>query len=341
MVHKVPFGKTQHGEQVDAYMLENENRFAATVMTYGAAITSIIAPDRHGELADVVLGFDSLAGYERADNPYFGATCGRYANRIHLSRFTLEGRVFHLAANDGLNSLHGGTTGFDKVVWNAVAEDDAVRMWRTSPDGEEGYPGNLQVKVRFTLDGENALCIDYTATTDRTTVLNLTNHSYFNLAGSGTIRNHLIRIHADRYTVVDDDAIPSGERRGVSGSEMDLWTPVAIGARIDEVQGMGYDHNYCLNSSNGSLAVAAEVADPGSGRTLTCLTTEPGIHFYTGNFLDGVPGKAGALYGKQEGFCLETQHFPDSPNKPDFPSTVLHPEKTYTQTCIYAFGVVE
>jgi aldose 1-epimerase len=333
-----PYGTTQHGEKVDLFRLENNKGTRVEIINYGATITSIFSHDREGALTDIVLGFDDITGYESADNPYFGATCGRFANRLKNGSFTLNGRSYQLAKNDGENALHGGLQGFDKHVWEAHVNADALVLKRLSPDGEEGYPGNLLVNVTFQLTEENELQIDYQAETDQPTFINLTNHSYFNLAGGGTIRDHQIQLHADHYTVVDETAIPTGELKPVADTEMDLRQLTAIGTHIDRVQGLGYDHNYCLNSNHGSLAIAANVVEPISGRTLTCLTTEPGIQFYSGNFLNGFTGKYGQIYHKQNGFCLETQHFPDSPNQPTFPSTRLEPEETYTQTCIYRFG---
>ena len=333
-----PYGTTQYGEKVDLFRLENQRGTVVEIINYGATIKSILTHDREGTLSDIVLGFDTILGYESSENPYFGATCGRYANRLKNGSFILDGMTYQLAKNDGENALHGGIRGFDKQVWEARVHADSLTLKHRSPDGDEGYPGTLLVEVTFQLTEKNDLRIDYQAETDQPTIINLTNHSYFNLAGGGTIRNHHIQIHADHYTVVDETAIPTGELRAVEGTEMDLRYSTAIGTYIDQVQGLGYDHNYCLNNTNGSLVIAAEVVEPVSGRTLTCLTTEPGIQFYSGNFLDGFKGKSGHTYHKQNGFCLETQHFPDSPNQPAFPSTRLDPKETYTQTCIYRFS---
>jgi aldose 1-epimerase len=338
-ITKESFGQTSDGQAVDAFIFENASGMKAKVVNYGATIVSVEVPDRNGKLADVALGFDDLEGYQGADNPYFGATCGRYANRIAEGRFSVDGIEYSLAINNGPNALHGGLVGFDKKVWDAGIIGESVKMSITSPDGEEGYPGTLKVELAYSLNDEGELRLDYTAKTDRKTILNLTNHSYFNLAGSGTTHNHVIRINADRYTVVDDFATPSGELRAVAGSEMDLLVPTPIGKNIDAVQGLGYDHNYCINqAAEGELTLAAKVAEPESGRTMECWTTEPGVQFYTGNFLDGIAGKGGAVYNGQEGFCLETQHYPDSPNQQHFPSTELSPGETYTQTCIYKFA---
>jgi len=339
-VIKEPFGQTTGGQAVDAFILENANGVKVKIINYGAAIVSVDAPDRHGQPADVVLGFDDMASYQSADNPHFGCCCGRYANRITKGKFTLDGIEYSLAVNNGPNALHGGLVGFDKKIWDAEIIGGTVQMSLTSPDGDEGYPGTLQVTLTYSLNNEGELRLDYTAETDQKTVLNLTNHSYFNLAGGGSVREHIIRINASRYTVVDDASIPTGEVRTVAGTEMDLRVPTPIGKNIDAVQGLGYDHNYCINqTAEGELTLAASVTEPDSGRTLECWTTEPGVQLYTGNFLDTVRGKGGSIYNKQYGFCLEAQHWPDSPNQPDFPSTELAPCQTYTQTCIYTFGV--
>ena len=340
-VYKEVFGTAADGTVVDVYTLENSGGMKVRLISYGATVVSIEVPGRDGSIDDVVLGFDTIEGYQSGANPYFGACCGRFANRIAKGRFSIDGESYSLAVNNGPNSLHGGLVGFDKRVWDAeVTGENAVEMSLVSPDGEEGYPGTLTVKLVYTLTDENELRLDYSASTDRKTILNLTNHSYFNLAGGGTIRDHVIRINADRWTVVDDDSTPLGELRPVAGTEMDLLTPTPIGKNIDQVQGLGYDHNYCINQSvPGELTLAAAVTEPGSGRTMECWTTEPGVQFYTGNYMEHIEGKKGSVYRKQEGFCLETQHFPDSPNHPDFPRAELSPGETYTQTTIYRFGV--
>jgi aldose 1-epimerase len=336
---KEPFGKTAAGQNVEAFSFANANGVKMKIINYGATIVSVVVPDRDGNMADVVLGFDDMAGYQSEGNAYFGACCGRCANRISGGKFMLDGVEYSLATNNGPNALHGGRVGFDKKIWNVEIIGDAVKMSLVSPDGEEGYPGTLKVEVTYRLSNDNELRIDYAAETDKKTVLNLTNHSYFNLAGGGLHYDHLMQINADRYTVVDDTAIPTGEVRVVGGTEMDFCTPKPIGARIDETY-EGYDHNYCINHvSEGDLTLAAKVVEPKSGRTLECLTTEPGVHFYAGNFLGSVVGKGGMVYNHREGFCLETEHYPDSPNHPEFPSTELAPGDTYTQTCIYKFGV--
>ena len=337
------FGVTKGGEEVAAFTLDNGHGVKVKVINHGATIVSVEAPDRAGNGADLVCGFDDVAGYESAANPYFGCVCGRYANRIAKGVFTLDGVDYSLAVNNGPNALHGGIVGFDKKTWAAVIVGDAVKMTLVSPAGEEGYPGTLTVELTYGLNADGELRLDYSATTDHKTVLNLTNHSYFNLAGAdgGSVHDQLIRINADRYTVVDDFATPSGELRAVAGTEMDLTVPTPIGERIAEVQGLGYDHNYCLNkTAAGELSLAAVAKDPKSGRTMECWTTEPGVQFYTANHVDHVPGKGGAVYNAQESFCLEAQHYPDSPNQPNFPTTALAPGETYKQTTIYKFGVM-
>jgi aldose 1-epimerase len=311
-------------------------------------VVSIHVPDRQGKMADVVLGFDNLDNYLR-NNPYCGAIVGRYANRIAKGRFPLDGVEYKLAQNDGPNSLHGGLKGFDKVAWKArelPQNQPTLELTYLSKDGEEGYPGNLSVKVVYSLTDSNELRVDYTATTDKDTVLNLTNHSYFNLAGQGNgdILKHEITINADRFTPIDETLIPTGELRKVEGTALDFRKPSAIGGRINENNeqlkfGKGYDHNYVLNRRGGRLTPAARVTEPESGRVVEVLTTQPGLQFYTGNFLDGkIHGKGGKVYGHRSAFCLETQHFPDSPNKPAFPSTALKPGQTYHETTIYKFS---
>jgi aldose 1-epimerase len=344
-VKRSEFGKMPDGQAVDLYTLTNRHGMQVAITNYGGRVVSWLAPDRHGEMADVVLGFDSLDGYLH-DNSYFGAIVGRYANRIGKARFMLDGTEFRLAQNDGPNSLHGGRKGFDKVLWKArplSTKEPSIELSYLSPDGEEGYPGNLSVKVVYSLTENNELRIDYTATTDKDTVLNLTNHSYFNLAGQGNgdILKHLMMINADRFTPIDDTLIPTGELRKVDGTPFDFRKPVAIGARINDSNeqlkfGMGYDHNFVLNRRGHSLTLAARVTEPNSGRVLEVLTTQPGLQFYSGNFLDGtIHGKGGKAYGYRSAFCLETQHFPDSPNKPQFPSTELKPGQTYHQITVY------
>lgn len=347
-IMKQGFGKTQEGATVELYTLRNAKGVQVSITNYGGIITSLVTPDRRGQPGDIVLGFDTLEGYLKG-HPYFGAIIGRYGNRIGQARFMLDGVEYKLAKNDGDNHLHGGLKGFDKVVWHAREYADTaghhLALHYRSRDGEEGYPGNLDVNVVYTLNDDNQLRIEYTATTDKPTVVNLTNHSYFNLAGEGDILGHVLRINADSFTPVDKGLIPTGELRPVKGTPFDFTTPTAIGARIhaDDEQlrfGRGYDHNFVLRGQAGTLREAAEVYEPRSGRLLRVLTTEPGIQFYSGNFLDGtLRGKGGRVYGHRSGFCLETQHFPDSPNKPQFPSAVLRPGQTYRSTTVFEFSV--
>lgn len=341
-IKKQAFGKTEDGKNVDLYTLTNSNGLKAEIITYGGIVTSLQVPDRNGKFADIVLGCDSPDEYAKSST-YFGALIGRFGNRIAKGKFTLNGVEYKLATNNGPNHLHGGIKGFDKVVWNAkqmqTDQGPALKLTYQSRDGEEGYPGNLSCTVIYTLTNNNELKISYEAKTDKATVINLTHHSYFNLGGhnSGDILGHELIINADRFTPVDKDLIPTGEIKPVKGTPMDFTKPMAIGSRIKQVQG-GYDHNYVLNSSDGSLALAASVYEPKSGRVMEIFTTEPGIQFYTGNFLDGSVKGKGAVYNKHNGFCLETQHFPDSPNKPNFPSVVLKPGEKYTQLTVHRFS---
>jgi aldose 1-epimerase len=348
-VARAPFGKTGNGQAVEIYTLTNAQGVEMRVITYGGIITSLKVPDRHGQFGDVVLGFDTLDGYLK-DSPYFGALIGRYGNRIAKGQFVLDGKTYTLATNNGPNHLHGGVKGFDKVVWNAVPGENAdgvsLTLTRTSPDGEEGYPGKLLVTVRYTLTDTNELAIEYRATTDKPTPVNLTQHSYFNLAAdAGDILGHELTIHATKYTPVDNTLIPTGELAPVQGTPFDFQKSTAIGARIDtdNVQlknGLGYDHNWVLDRSGPGLRAAARLAEPKSGRTLEIATTEPGLQFYSGNFLDGtITGKGGRVYGRRTGLCLETQHYPDSPNHPDFPSTILQPGQTYSSRTVLTFTV--
>jgi aldose 1-epimerase len=342
---RMDFGKTPEGTPVELYVLTN-GKMTAKVMTYGAILTELHVPDRNGKMADVVLGFDSLDGY-LAGHPHFGATTGRVANRIAKGRFTLDGTEYKLAVNNGPNSLHGGLKGFDKKVWKAEDASGpagaAVKLSYTSPDGEEGYPGNLDVSVTYTVTPDNELRIDYVATTDKATPINLTNHSYFNLAGpaSGPILDHELMLAADHYTAADDTLIPTGEIKPVSGTPLDFTKPMPIGARFDQLSGdpRGYDHNYVLRGEGKSPAFGARVYEPGSGRVLEMFTTEPGVQLYTANFLNGSLKGKGAVYSRYQGFCLEAQHFPDSIHHDNFPSTVLRPGEKYTQTTIYKFSV--
>ena len=342
-VQKLPFGAAD-GKPVDLYVLSNSKGMTAKVMTYGATITEIDAPDRQGALGDVVLGFDSLDGY-LSKEPFFGATVGRVGNRIAKGLFTLNGQTYKLATNDGPNHLHGGVKGFDKRVWNAEVvpgPDDSVRFSYLSADGEEGYPGNCSVSVVFTLTAENELRIEYSVTTDKDTPANVTNHSYFNLGGAdkGGILDNEVTINADRFTPVDATLIPTGELKPVAGTPMDFRTATPVGAHLQEVGGkpVGYDHNYVLNRDGEGLSLVATVHDPKSGRTLSVRSTEPGVQFYSGNFLDGsITGKKGVAYKQYWGLCLETQHFPDSVNHANFPSYVIKAGQTYRSTTVLGF----
>jgi len=348
-VARAPFGRTPAGEPVELFTLTNPQGIEVRAMSYGGIILSLRTPDRDGKLGDVVLGYDSLQGY-LDDSPYFGAIIGRYGNRIAKGRFTLDGATHVLATNNGPNHLHGGVRGFDKVVWTAepFTADSAVGVaFRyTSPDGEEGYPGTLQAQVTYTLTDDGQLIFDYVATTDRATPVNLTQHSYFNLAGAGSILDQELMIAAGHYTPVDSTLIPTGAIAPVDGTPFDFRTPTAIGARIEAEDpqlrnGLGYDHNFVLDRSGPGLAHAARVVDPTSGRTLDIWTTEPGIQFYSGNFLDGtLLGKRGQVYAHRSGLCLETQHYPDSPNQPTFPSTILRPGEEYRSRTVLGFGVI-
>ena len=345
------FGTMPNGQQVSLYTLTNANGAVAKITNYGAIVTELWMPDKNGKLADIVLGFDSLEGY-LGESPYFGTIVGRYGNRIGKGTFTLDGKTYTLAINNGENHLHGGLKGFDKVIWQATAgqagkDGVAVTLRYTSKDMEEGYPGNLSVMIVYTLTNANELRIDYTAATDKATVCNLTHHGYFNLAGqgNGTILNHELMLNADRYTPVDAGLITTGEILPVKGTPMDFTKPTAIGARIDNdfeqlKFGGGYDHNWVLNKKGSEMSLAATVYEPTSGRVMELRTNEPGVQFYAGNFLDGtLTGKGGKVYQYRYGFCLETQHYPDSPNKPDFPTTTLRPGQTYKTTTVYKFSV--
>jgi aldose 1-epimerase len=343
------FGDAESGKPVHMYDLINDSGMEVQIINYGGIVTSIRVPDRRGETADVVLGFNNLPDYH-PNSPYFGCIAGRFANRIAQGRFTLNGAAYALAQNNGPNHLHGGLIGFDKVVWSPepFATDSGVGLALTylSPDGEEGYPGNLLVRVTYTLKPDNALEISYRAETDRITILNLTNHSYFNLAGGGDILSHEIAIDANRFTPIDETLIPTGELRPVKDTPMDFRRAAPIGARIDDDDPQllfagGYDHNWVLNGAAGELRLAASVWEAETGRTLETYTTQPGVQFYTGNFLDGtLTGKDGIRYARRSGFCLETQHFPDSPNQPNFPSTTLEPGQQYQQTTVYKFATL-
>src|SRR5580704_4342971 len=335
------FGKTREGAAVRIYALTNKSGVEATSTNYGGRVVSLKMPDKTGAMGDVVLGFDSLEGYLN-ENPYFGALIGRYGNRIGHAQFTLDGVLYKVPKNDGDNSLHGGTRGFDKVVWTPrELPDGGLELTYLSKDGEAGYPGNCKVTVVYHLTDANELKIEYAASTDKDTVVNLTNHSYFNLSGGGDILGHMLTLTADRYTPVDSGLIPTGELKAVAGTPFDFRKSTAIGARIgqDDEQlqrGKGYDHNWVLNRGDAGLALAVRVKEPESGRVLEVLTTEPGVQFYTANNLDGsIKGKGGKVYGLRSALALETQHFPDSPNKPGFPSTVLKPGERFQSTTIY------
>jgi aldose 1-epimerase len=349
-VERSAFGATADGKTVNRFTLTSRAGGEVTVISYGATITSIRVPDRTGRRADVVHGFDTIDGYLGSE-PYFGAIVGRYANRIAKGRFTLDGAEYRLATNNGANHLHGGIKGFDKVLWSGESFErgDAVGVTfsYTSADGEEGYPGAVTVRVTYTFGPANELAVDYTATTDKATPINLTQHTYFNLAGDGDILGHVLSIDADRFTPVDEGLIPTGELAPVANTPFDFRTPTPIGARIEDghqqIQyGKGYDHNWVLADQPGSLRHAARLVDPSSGRTLDVATTEPGIQFYSGNFLDGtIKGKGGRVYQRRSGLCLETQHFPDSPNHANFPSTILRPGQTFQSKTTFTFGVTK
>lgn len=344
------FGQTSDRRNVDLYTLTNSNGLKAEIMTYGGIVLSLEVPDSSGNMGDIVLGYDALQGY--IDNsPYFGAIVGRYANRIGGAKFSLDGKEYILAANDGVNHLHGGKIGFDKVVWQAnpamTEYGPSLILSYTSQDGEEGYPGTLKCKVTYTLTNNNELKVEYSAVTDKNTICNLTQHSYFNLAGqgSGDILSHKLMINADKFTPIDETLITTGELRGVSGTVMDFTKPTAIGARVNEkdqqlIYGLGYDHNWVLNRQGEGMMLAARVSEPTSGRVMEVYTTEPGIQLYGGNFLDGtIKGKGGKVYNYRNAFCLETQHYPDSPNKPNFPTTTLLAGDEYSSTTVYKFSV--
>ncbi len=339
------FGNTPEGREALIYTLRNPRGMVAKVTEYGAILTELWVPDRNGRADNVVLGFDNLARYLKG-HPYFGATTGRVANRIAKGTFTLEGREYTLATNNGPNHLHGGTVGFDKRLWKSRAlpatdKEAAVEFSYVSPDGEEGYPGTLTVKVVYTLTADNELRIDYTATTDKATLVNLTNHSYYNLAGSGSVLEHLLTLNADRYTPTDSGLIPTGEIAPVQGTGLDFTKSTPLGTRIGEFMALakGYDHNFVINGGGGKLTWCARVEEPKSGRVMEVWTTEPGVQLYTANHLDGsITGLGGVAYRQHGGFCLETQHFPDAIHHPDFPSVVLRPGQTYHTSTVHKFS---
>ena len=346
-IQKQPFGVARNNTPVDLFILTNDNGITVKITNYGGIITSIVTPDRNGQPGDIVLGFDKLVGY-LGPHPFFGALVGRNANRTAGARFALDDVEYALAQNNGPNHLHGGLIGFDKVVWQAAEFADdvgvGVVLTYTSRDGEEGYPGNLAAQVTYTLNNQNELRVDYAATTDAPTVVNLTNHSYFNLAGSGTILDHVVTLNANRYTPVDATLIPTGELAPVEGTPMDFRQPTRIGERIDQPheqlqRGGGYDHNWVLNGLAGEMRHAATVSEPTSGRRMDVSTTQPGIQFYCGNMMpEQITGKGGNVYPRRGGLCLETQNFPDAVNQPTFPSPVLRPGERYAQSTLFRFG---
>lgn len=339
-----PFGTLPDGTQITQYTVDNGNGVTMKLIDYGAIVTSLEAPDKSGQPGEINVGFDNLESY-LGGTPYFGATVGRYANRIAGGKFTLDGKQYTLATNNGPNSLHGGEKGFDKVKWKATkiesGDQVGVQFDYTSPDGEEGYPGNLKVTVKYTLSRDNRLTMDYTATTDKATPLNLTNHNYWNLAGvgSGKVYDHQLKLEADSYLPVDDALIPTGEKTKVKGTPMDFTQFKKMGQEIQETGGdpVGYDHCYVLGEDTDDLRLAATVKEPTTGRVMEVWTTQPGIQFYSGNFLDGSKGNAGLK--QHEAFCLETQHFPDSPNQPKFPTTILKPGETFHEVTVHRFSV--
>jgi aldose 1-epimerase len=344
---KADFGKTKEGTAVQIFTLTNGKGMEAKIMTYGGIVVSLKAPDRKGAMADIVLGQESLKAYEENNSPFLGALIGRYGNRIAHAKFSLDGKEYRLEKNDGDNSLHGGPHGFNTKVWTPKQlPDGGLELTYVSKDGEGGYPGTLTLVAVYHLTENNELKIDYAASTDKPTVVNPTNHSYFNLkgAGNGDILDHVVTIYADRFTPVDAGLIPTGELKPVKGTPFDFTKPTVIGSRIEQNDeqlklGKGYDHNWVLNSGGGKLALAAKVEEPTTGRVLEVLTTEPGVQFYTGNFLDGsIKGKGGKVYARRNGLCLETQHFPDSPNQPKFPSTTLRPGQKFQSETVYRFS---
>jgi aldose 1-epimerase len=354
-ITKADFGKTPEGQNVEIYTLRNSHGMEARIITYGGIVQSLSVPDKNGKFADIVLGFDSLDGYVNPAYvkgcPYFGALIGRYGNRIGGAKFTLEGQTYTLAGNNGGNSLHGGLKGFDKVVWNVEEAEvgehgPKLELTYLSKDGEEGFPGNLKVKATYTLTEDNALRLKFKATTDKPTICNLTHHSYFNLSGQGNgdILGDLVYINSDKTTPVDNGLIPTGEFAAVAGTPFDFRTPTAIGARINDPNtilqyGPGYDHNWVINKPLGQFGLMARVVDPNSGRVMEVWSDEPGLQFYTGNFLNGsLTGKDGKVYQRRSALCMEPQHYPDSPNKSNFPSTELKPGQTYHNVIEYKFS---
>lgn len=340
-ITKAAWGKTPEGSPVDLYTLTNARGMVAKVTTYGGILTELHAPDKQGKIDNIVLGFSTLASYLKG-HPYFGATVGRYANRIAKGTFTLNGKTYHLPINNGPNSLHGGDVGFDKKVWEASASGKTLTLTLRSPDGDQGYPGNLAATVAYTLTDENELILTFEAVSDAPTPVNLCNHSYFNLAGAGqpSIMNHTLYLNASAYTPVNEELIPSGQIAPVADTPMDFTHPTTVGARAAQVPG-GYDHNFVINHKKPhDLTLAATVTEPTTGRALDVLTTQPGVQFYAGNFLDPSIHGNGGSYPKNSGLCLETQHFPDSPNHPNFPSTILEPGRKYSEKTIYRFRTI-
>ncbi len=345
-ISQQPFGTTKGRAPVDLFTLTGEQGVEVKLTNYGGVIVAIQTPDRRGQPGHIALGFDTLEDYF-TKSPFFGCIVGRYGNRLAYAKFHLKGKEYVVAQNSGQHHLHGGVTGFDKVVWHAAPFSNSqavgVKLGYTSKDGEEGYPGNLAVTVTYTLTAANDLRLDYAATTDQTTVLNLTNHSYFNLADRGDILDHVMMINADHFTPVNSAVIPTGELRSVAGTPLDFRQPAVIGARIDQDDpqlkfGGGYDHNFVINNPESGLRLAARVSEPTTGRWLEVHTTQPGVQFYSGNMMTTFTGRGGQTYTRRSGLCLETQHFPDSPNQPNFPSTVLEPGEQYAQTTVFKFG---
>jgi aldose 1-epimerase len=339
-----PFGELPGGEQVKLYTLTNSNGLVAKITNFGGIITELHVPDRDGRFADIVLGFDTLEPY-LGRSPYFGALIGRYGNRIARGRCVVDGQAVQLSVNDGSHHLHGGATGFDKVLWQAAATDDCLELAYHSPHGEQGYPGTLDAMVVYTLTDDNELVVRFRAAADKATPVNLTQHSYFNLAGGGDILGHVLTLHADEFVAIDDESIPTGVLAPVTGTAFDFRHPQAIGARIGQGDeqlrnGRGYDHCFVLNKPEpGAMIRAAHVLEPRSGRVLELFTEEPGVQFYSGNFLDGSLSGKGRTYGHRSGFCLEPQHFPDSPNHPAFPDTILRPGAVYVTESRFRFSV--
>lgn len=345
-ITQAPFGQLPNGETITQFTLTNANGLVAKIIDFGGIITELHAPGRDGKLADIVLGFETIEPY-LADSPYFGALIGRYGNRIAKGRFTLDGQEFTLPANNGSNHLHGGAPGFDKVKWIAIVDEDSLQLAYRSVDGEQGYPGNLDATVIYTLTDDNELIVRFHAVTDKATPVNLTQHSYFNLAGEGDILDHVLSIDADAFVAIDAESIPLGALAPVTGTPFDFRTPRPIGERIEQPDkqlrhGLGYDHNFVLNKPDGkAMTRAAHVCEPESGRVLELFTEEPGVQFYSGNFLDGSLNGKGRSYQHRSGFCLEPQHFPDSPNQPQFPNTILRPGEVYQTESRFRFSVVQ